>query len=600
MKTSNYIVFILLAMLTAACGKDDLIPDCPPPTDDVNGLIEMTFTAAAPETRTTLGEKDADEYPVLWTAGDEIAVIPRTTNGKDYAQSEIAKMKFTTSIEEGETAASATFTGSTYASDGGYAVFYPYCNLTTYNGNWYSDLFYFTIPTEQKAVASSFAPNICPAFVLTKGNVENLSFSPLCGLVKFSLSGDVVSDLASVRFEAAGQPLTGELGCNAYYRLFDNNTSPISHVTLTGTFVAGDDYYMVVVPCYLGGGFSFTFTRKDGSVYVKEGKIEDYYLDSGRIGNFGNIDLSEATFATPSDDDITDMAFIKAVENSTGLAFKRNDAGYVPLTEGNLELMASVKNLDISNKALTDASALKYFTGLQTLDCSENKLRALDVSSLTKLTSLTCAYNQLKELDVSGLKNLTGLSCYNNQLMALTVTGATALERLSCYTNQLTELDVSGLTNLTSLYCNSNKLTTLTVNGATALETLYCYTNQLTTLDVSGLTSLTLLECYDNQLTKLEVGSLTNLTSLACNNNQLTTLDVSALTELTALICFGNRLTTLDISALRQLMYIFCGNQTSDGTEPQTLTLTLTDEQEAGVWARSYDEEYNEPVDLNV
>ena len=30
MKTSNYIVFILLAVLAAACSKDDLIPDCPP------------------------------------------------------------------------------------------------------------------------------------------------------------------------------------------------------------------------------------------------------------------------------------------------------------------------------------------------------------------------------------------------------------------------------------------------------------------------------------------------------------------------------------------------------------------------------------------
>ena len=131
----------------------------PPPTDDVNGLIEMTFTAtAALHTRTTLGEGSDGEYPVLWTAGDEIAVVPIFGS---YEASDIAKMKFTTSINEGETAETATFTGRTYASDGGYAVFYPYCNLTTYNGNRYSNIFYFTIPTEQKAVAGSFAPNIC-------------------------------------------------------------------------------------------------------------------------------------------------------------------------------------------------------------------------------------------------------------------------------------------------------------------------------------------------------------------------------------------------------------------------------------------------------
>ena len=33
MKTLKHIVCVLLAVLAAACSKDDLVPDCPPPPD---------------------------------------------------------------------------------------------------------------------------------------------------------------------------------------------------------------------------------------------------------------------------------------------------------------------------------------------------------------------------------------------------------------------------------------------------------------------------------------------------------------------------------------------------------------------------------------
>lgn len=120
MKTSNYIVFILLAMLTAACGKDDRIPE--PPGPDPDGLVEMSFTATAPEailTRTSLGEGSGDLYLVLWSGGDAIAVVP---TGESYGASDIETMKFTTSIEGG-TAATATFTGRTEERDNGYFAF---------------------------------------------------------------------------------------------------------------------------------------------------------------------------------------------------------------------------------------------------------------------------------------------------------------------------------------------------------------------------------------------------------------------------------------------------------------------------------------------
>ena len=631
----------LLTLLAAACSKDDLVPEATQPTDGADGLVEMTFTAtAAPATRTTLGEKGADgEYPVLWTSGDEIVVMP--AYGR-FDKSELEEMKFTTSIEGG-TAATATFTGRTQPSENEYIAFYPADKLVEYSGQYLNYFVDFTIPTEQRAIAGNFESGIAPAYAKANQEGGDLEFEPMCGLVKFSLAGDV-GNIKSVRFEAGGQVLSGTYSCN----LYSNNTVDItgsesskSHVTLTGSFEAGKDYYMVVAPCSLSGGFSFTFTRGDGSIHVKSGKIKDGYISSGDMGNFGTIDLSDATFGKPSETDITDMAFIQMVEAAAGISLTRNDVGTVSLTKENLAEMARVTELNIAEKGLTDLSALKYFTGLQTLNCSRNSLTELDVSALTNLTSLDCyfnsltklnvseqtnltsldcSFNSLTELDVSALTNLTSLDCSDNQLTALDVSKMTGLKDLDCSDNQLTALDVSNLTLLKDLDCSENQLTALNVSNLTHLTDLDCSENQLTALDVSNLTGLEDLDCSDNQLralnvsnqtllkdldcahnqlTALDVSKLTGLTDLDCADNQLKALNVSNLTGLEDLDCSENRMSSLDISEFLYLYRVKCGKQTADGVTSRTLTLTLTAAQKAGgVFNAS--SEYNVDVNLNV
>ena len=650
----------LLTLLAAACSKDDLVPEATQPTDGADGLVEMTFTAtAAPATRTTLGEKGANgEYPVLWTSGDEIVVMP--AYGR-FEKSELEEMKFTTSIEGG-TAARATFTGRTQPSENGYIAFYPADKLVEYSGQYLNYFVDSTIPTEQRAIAGNFESGIAPAYATPKQGSGDLEFEPMCGLVKFSLAGDV-GNIKRVRFEAGGQVLSGTYSCNLWFSTsyITGSESSKSHVILTGPFEEGKDYYMVVAPCSLSGGFSFTFTRDDGSIHVKSGKIKDGYISGRYMGNFGTIDLSDATFGKPSAD-ITDMAFIQIVEEAACISLTRNAVGTVSLTEGNLAEMASVTALNISEKGLTDLSALKYFTGLQTLDCSRNSLTELDVSALTNLTSLDCSFNSLTTLDVSALTNLTSLDCSFNSLTKLNVSRQTNLTSLDCSDNQLTALDVSALTSLTSLDCSDNQLTALDVSNLTGLEDLDCYRNklkalnvsnltgledldcsenqltelylsnltglkkldcadnQLTALDVSNLTGLkkldcaynqltaldvsnqTLLkdlDCAHNQLTALDVSNLTGLTKLDCADNQLTALDLNGLTALENLDCSENRMSSLDISEFLKLYRVKCGKQTADGVTPRTLTLTLTAAQKAGgVFDAS--SKYNVDVNLNV
>lgn len=103
-----------------------------------------------------------------------------------------------------------------------------------------------------------------------------------------------------------------------------------------------------------------------------------------------------------------------------------------------------------------------------------------------------------------------------------------ALTALDCRNNQLASLDLSSNTSLTSLNCNGNQLASLELSANTALTTLYCNNNQLDSLDVSKNAALISLNCRGNQLTSLDLSQNTALEWLYCDNNHLTSLDIHA------------------------------------------------------------------------
>ena len=76
----------------------------------------------------------------------------------------------------------------------------------------------------------------------------------------------------------------------------------------------------------------------------------------------------------------------------------------------------------------------------------------------------------------------------------------TALDSLNCDNNQLTELDLSSNTVLRDLHCNANQLTTLTLPESTTLQYLFCGGNKLTTLDLSKNPNLFILYFCSNQI----------------------------------------------------------------------------------------------------
>ena len=203
--------------------------------------------------------------------------------------------------------------------------------------------------------------------------------------------------------------------------------------------------------------------------------------------------------------------------------------------------IAAVKEIIASLRGIKNLKGIEFFTALETLNCVQCELTALDVSKNTELTRLNCGFNKLTELDVSKNAKLEMLDCSGETLS---------------YMN-LTKLDVSQNKALKELNCRGVKMQELNVSGCTALEELDCGGNQLDALDVSQNTNLTILRCGSNHLAELDVSRNTNLTRLNCEYNNLAVLDVSKNPELKHINCGKNGLTSLDLDKNEKLEHVY-------------------------------------------
>lgn len=419
---------------------------------------------------------------------------------------------------------SATLTGEAALADT-YIAFYPNKILESITSGYIT----FTLPAEQTATPGGFAENLNPSWAQTKADDNSsLKFHNLCALVKFTIAeGADVTGIESFSLQGAnGELLAGR----QYYQPSRNkrdyySNDSFTEVLLKGDFAAGETYYFVVNPVTLTNGFSLVYTNNAGRIFSKS-ISQSVTFEAAKITNLGT--LSTSSF----DEQVIDnKAFITAVGEQ--VEWTKNVDGTVSLTPENLAAIENVRSLDVSEKNLSDLSGIEYFVNLRSLDCQKNQLASLDVSNLTKLTDLTC----------------------ND--------------------NQLASLDVSSLTELSILYCQYNQLTTLDVSQNTALWNLNCSNNQLSELNVANNPKLQTLSCANNQLTALDIEKNTSLSTLYCNNNQLAELSVSKNTELKKLYCYANRMSELDVTNNLKLKALYCGAQTTDGSTPKTLKLTL-------------------------
>jgi len=202
------------------------------------------------------------------------------------------------------------------------------------------------------------------------------------------------------------------------------------------------------------------------------------------------------------------------------------------ILSGNMPL--SIRHLFISNNRLTNIDELSKLHNLETLDCSNNKLKKLPKLSET-LKELSCQNNDLTNLDnlllcngniniirldcsyniinnIPRLFKLISLNCRNNLLGSLP--NLPNLKNLKCQYNKLKLL--GRYPDLEHMECNDNVLTK--IENFPKLLNLYCESNRINKLN--NMDSIIMLYCYNNKLSKIPY--FKTVDTITCDYNDMT------------------------------------------------------------------------------
>ena len=159
-------------------------------------------------------------------------------------------------------------------------------------------MFGVTVPVRQEAVAGGVKNGYIAAYTATGDPTDVLHFSPVVTLVRFRMSGSVVSQVKTVSIKGSST-IAGDivlLGASdgsatitddVWFDPDERSTT----VSLTGPFVAGQDYYLVVKP---GTQAQFKMTFADDANHYTAKSASNFSFPVGRIVDFGTIDLGNA------------------------------------------------------------------------------------------------------------------------------------------------------------------------------------------------------------------------------------------------------------------------------------------------------------------
>ncbi|MEP0265733.1 T9SS type A sorting domain-containing protein [Dokdonia sp.] len=127
------------------------------------------------------------------------------------------------------------------------------------------------------------------------------------------------------------------------------------------------------------------------------------------------------------------------------------------------EAAAFTGMLNVVGENIANLQGIEAFVNMTGLNCNQNQLTSLDVSSNTALETLQCFQNQITTLNISNNLNLTVLQAWSNPLSDIDLSNCPSLQMLG----------LSG-TNLLSLDCSNNfNLTSLAIAGNQFLETVF-------------------------------------------------------------------------------------------------------------------------------
>ena len=148
----------------------------------------------------------------------------------------------------------------------------------------------------------------------------------------------------------------------------------------------------------------------------------------------------------------------------------------------------------------------------------------------------------------ANIENITSLDVSGNNIADLTgIEDFEALEDLNCSNNTLNNIDVSSNINLITLNVSNNQLSTVNTINNLALTTLNCSNNSIASIDLTQNTNLVVLDISNNVFTSFLPSEVPSLSDFICDGNAIVELDFQLNQNVTSLSCQSNSLEVLNI-----------------------------------------------------
>ncbi len=147
---------------------------------------------------------------------------------------------------------------------------------------------------------------------------------------------------------------------------------------------------------------AISFSERCGETYVPDDNFENYLETHNTMGE------------------------VVAFGNSSSLGNGIANDNYAR----NTSFISQIPTLDVSNQNIADLTGIEDFVSLQFLDCSNNQLIALDLSSNTELGDLYANNNVITSLNLESNTKLDEIYVQNNNLNTLSLTDGSSDDNL--------------------------------------------------------------------------------------------------------------------------------------------------------------------------
>lgn len=209
---------------------------------------------------------------VHWVAGDQIVLFNENQKAIYTASSGGAQVEFVKTE------------GDNLAVDGTYTAVYP---ASAFNMDDKS----ITVKTAQTAQANGFDGDaaICKA-VVTPTNWSEVSFHNVCALLKFSVASSMASNVGKLKLTAPNHLKSkATITDDGILTWGDSDTQ---EYTLSGSFSANTDYYLLVAPQTLTGGLTMSLCTTNDVLVNENAKrttTKNTIFESSKMYALGEI-----------------------------------------------------------------------------------------------------------------------------------------------------------------------------------------------------------------------------------------------------------------------------------------------------------------------